>query len=165
MRFSPNSIKLLQKVRYLPFLLLLISLTWSSLANSQEVAEGNTVIVQPGDSLFRIAMENRPDQSVSLQQTMVAIQRLNPNAFVDGNLNRVKAGERLLLPSIGQIRDISLNDAISSISVQNQIIRNNNSSNVESTERQEDGRFSILRAEDELSNISDELLPLQQENY
>ena len=46
--------------------------------------------------LFRIAMENRPDQSVSLQQTMVAIQRLNPNAFVDGNLNRVKAGERLL---------------------------------------------------------------------
>ena len=164
MRFSPNSIKLLQKVRYLPFLLLLISLTWSSLANSQEVAEGNTVIVQPGDSLFRIAMENRPDQSVSLQQTMVAIQRLNPNAFVDGNLNRVKAGERLLLPSIGQITDINLNDAISSISVQNQIIRNNNSSNVESTERQEDGRFSILRAEDELSNISDELLPLQQEN-
>ena len=165
MRFSPNSIKLLQKVRYLPFLLLLISLTWSSLANSQEVAEGNTVIVQPGDSLFRIAMENRPDQSVSLQQTMVAIQRLNPNAFVDGNLNRVKAGERLLLPSIGQITDINLNDAISSISVQNQIIRNNNSSNVESTERQEDGRFSILRAEDELSNISDELLPLQQENF
>ena len=165
MRFSPNSIKLLQKVRYLPFLLLLISLTWSSLANSQEVAEGNTVIVQPGDSLFRIAMENRPDQSVSLQQTMVAIQRLNPNAFVDGNLNRVKAGERLLLPSIGQITDISLNDAISSISVQNQIIRNNNSSNIESTERQEDGRFSILRAEDELSNISDELLPLQQENF
>ena len=48
MRFSPNSIKLLQKVRYLPFLLLLISLTWSCLANSQEVAEGNTVIVQPG---------------------------------------------------------------------------------------------------------------------
>ena len=164
MRFSPNSIKLLQKVRYLPFLLLLISLTWSSLANSQEVAEGNTVIVQPGDSLFRIAMENRPDQSVSLQQTMVAIQRLNPNAFVDGNLNRVKAGERLLLPSIGQITDINLDDAISSISLQNQIIRNNNSSNVESTERQEDGRFSILRAEDELSNISDELLPLQQEN-
>ena len=40
----------------------------------------------------------------------------------------------------------------------------NNSSNVESTGRQEDGRFSILRAEDELSNISDELLPLQQEN-
>ena len=108
MRFSPNSIKILQKVRYLPFWLLLISLTWSSLANSQAVAEGNTVIVQPGDSLFRIAMENRPDQSVSLQQTMVAIQRLNPNAFVDGNLNRVKAGERLLLPSIGQIRDISL---------------------------------------------------------
>ncbi|MGB0559868.1 MAG: FimV/HubP family polar landmark protein [Pseudohongiellaceae bacterium] len=134
------------------------------MANSQAVAEGNTVIVQPGDSLFRIAMENRPDQSVSLQQTMVAIQRLNPDAFVDGNLNRVKAGERLLLPSIGQITDINLDDAISSISLQNQIIRNNNSSNIESTDRQEDGRFSILRAEDELSNISDELLPLQQEN-
>ena len=47
------------------------------------------------------------------------------------------------LPSIGQIRDVNLNDAISSISAQNQIIRNNNSSNIESTERQEDGRFSI----------------------
>ena len=165
MRFSPNSQKFLQKVCYLPFLLLLISLTWSSLANSQAVAESNSVIVQPGDSLFRIAMENRPDQSVSLQQTMVAIQRLNPNAFVDGNLNRVKAGERLLLPSIGQITEIDLDDAISSISYQNQIIRDNNSSNIESNGGQEDGRFSILRAEDELSNISDELLPLQQENY
>ncbi len=164
MRFSPNSMKILQKVRYLPFWFLLISLMWSSLANSQAGAEGNTVIVQPGDSLFRIAMENRPDQSVSLQQTMVAIQRLNPSAFVDGNLNRVKAGERLLLPNIVQITDIDLDDAISSISTQNQIIRNNNSSSIEAGERQEDGRLSILRAEDELSNISDELLPLQQEN-
>lgn len=164
MRFSPNSMKILQKVLYLPSWFLLISLMWSSLANSQAVPEGDIVIVQPGDSLFRIAMENRPDQSVSLQQTMVAIQRLNPNAFVDGNLNRVKAGERLLLPSIVQITDIDLDDAISSISYQNQIIRNNNSSSIEAAERQEDGRFSIIRAEDELSNISDELLPLQQEN-
>ena len=164
MRFSSNSMKTLQKVNYLPFWFLVVSLMWSSLANSQAADEGNTVIVQPGDSLFRIAMENRPDQSVSLQQTMVAIQRLNPNAFVDGNLNRVKAGERLILPSIVQITDIDLDDAISSISAQNQIIRNNNSSGIEVAERQREGRFSILRAEDELSNISDELLPLQQEN-
>ena len=164
MRFSSNSMKTLQKVNFLPFLFLVVSLMWSSLANSQVADEGNTVIVQPGDSLFRIAMENRPDQSVSLQQTMVAIQRLNPNAFVDGNLNRVKAGERLILPSIVQITDIDLDDAISSISAQNQIIRNNNSSGIEVADRQREGRFSILRAEDELSNISDELLPLQQEN-
>ena len=57
-----------------------------------------------------------------------------------------------------------MDDAISSISVQNQIIRNKNSSGIEVAERQREGRFSIVRAEDELSNISDELLPLQQEN-
>ena len=164
MRFASNSIKIPPKRRYLPFFFLTISLFWSSFAISQAGVDGNTVVVQQGDSLFRIAMENRPNQSVSLQQTMVAIQRLNPSAFVDGNINRVKAGERLLVPSINQIRDIDLSDAISSIRSQNQILRNNNSSNLEINERQGDGQLSILRAEDVSSGISDRLSPLQQEN-
>ena len=164
MRFASNSIKIPQNVRYLPLCFLVISLLCSPLATSQVAAERSTVLVQQGDSLFRIAMENRPNQVVSLQQTMVAILRLNPNAFVDGNLNRVKAGERLLLPSINQITDIDLGDAISTISDQNQEIRDSYSSNLENNERQGGGQLSILRAEDDSSNLSDGLLPLNQEN-
>ena len=164
MRFASNSMKIPHKRHYVSFFFLILSLIWSSHAISQAVVEVNAVSVQQGDSLFRIAMENRPDQSVSLQQTMIAIQRLNPNAFVDGNINRVKAGERLLVPSINQIRDIELSDAISSIRYQNQIFRDANSSDLEISGGQDEGQLSILRAEDVASDIPDGLLPVQQEN-
>ena len=154
----------LKNIRYLSLCYLVLSLLWSYSAMSQTEVELKSVVVQQGESLFRIAMENRPDQTVSLQQTMVAIQRLNPNAFVDGNINRVKAGERILMPSIRQIREVDLGDAILSISDQNQEFRDNNSSDITINGEQEEGQLSILRADSEPLDISSGLLPLEQEN-
>ncbi|MDZ7866701.1 FimV/HubP family polar landmark protein [Acidovorax sp.] len=59
-------------------------------------AEGS-VTVQPGDTAGRIANANRPD-GVSLDQMLVAMQRANPDAFIGGNINRVKAGAVLQMP-------------------------------------------------------------------
>ena len=61
-------------------------------------AAGDQYRVRPGDSLSRIAKAVQP-QSVSLDQMLVALFRGNPDAFVDNNMNRLKAGQVLTIPS------------------------------------------------------------------
>lgn len=56
-----------------------------------------------GDSLWAIAERNRPAASVSVQATMTAIHALNQQAFVDGDINRLKVGQALVLPTAGQL--------------------------------------------------------------
>lgn len=61
-------------------------------------ASGKQVTVQAGDTAGKIAAANKP-ASVSLDQMLVALLRSNPDAFVDGNVNRLRAGAVLDLPS------------------------------------------------------------------
>ncbi len=56
------------------------------------------VVVRPGDTASRIAAANKP-ANVSLDQMLVAMLRSNPDAFVRGNVNRMKAGAVLDVPS------------------------------------------------------------------
>ena len=60
-------------------------------------APADSVTVRAGDTAGRIASANRP-AGVSLDQMLVAMVRANPNAFIQGNVNRVKAGAVLQLP-------------------------------------------------------------------
>lgn len=53
-----------------------------------------------GDSLWAIANVTRPDESVSVQQQMDAIGALNPLAFVNGDLSRLRVGQELTLPAV-----------------------------------------------------------------
>lgn len=55
------------------------------------------------DTLWSIAARVRPDPAVSVQQTMLALHRLNPEAFVDGNINLLQAGYHLRLPEMAEI--------------------------------------------------------------
>ena len=145
------------------FNMLIINMFISFTAIAQpDLQSGQSVLVEQGDSLFRIALEYRPDQTVSIQQTMVAIQQLNPNSFLGGNINRVKAGERLLLPDINQISRISLEEAIRQISDQNQDIIRINSTNF--LDESGSGQLSVLVPGTELSTGVPELAPLEQEN-
>ncbi len=57
--------------------------------------------VKQGETLWRIAERNRA-RGVSAEQTMIAILQANPDAFVGGNVNRLKAGAKLKLPSAKQ---------------------------------------------------------------
>ncbi len=61
-------------------------------------ASPDNVTVKAGDTAGRIASAHRP-RSVSLDQMLVALLRANPEAFIDGNVNRVKAGAVLQLPN------------------------------------------------------------------
>lgn len=61
-------------------------------------AETESVTVRPGDTAGRIANAHRP-ASVSLEQMLVAMAQVNPKAFVGGNVNRLRAGTVLQIPS------------------------------------------------------------------
>lgn len=69
------------------------------------------------DTLWEIAAKNRNGGSV--QQTMLAIQALNPDAFIDGNINRLKTGQVLRLPDTVQSTALAQPQAIAEVSAQN----------------------------------------------
>ncbi|MDP3367284.1 MAG: FimV/HubP family polar landmark protein, partial [Pseudomonas sp.] len=55
----------------------------------------------------------------SVNQAMLAIQDLNPDAFIGGNINRMKSGQVLRLPDEQQIRSRSNAEAIAQVAEQN----------------------------------------------
>ena len=55
------------------------------------------VTVKPGETAGKLAAQNKPE-GVSLDQMLLAMQRGNPNAFIGGNVNRIKAGAVVNLP-------------------------------------------------------------------
>lgn len=79
-----------------------------------------TVSTDRSSTLYSIAMAARPNQGVTVQQTMLAIQRLNPRSFGGGNINRLYAGEILRLPTAEQISALSAAEALEAVRRQNQ---------------------------------------------
>lgn len=75
------------------------------------------------DTLWEIAMKARPDRSVSPQQVMLAIQDLNPDAFIDNNINKLKAGQVLRLPSKADMQRRSTAQAINEVIAQNEALQ------------------------------------------
>ncbi len=75
------------------------------------------VRVVPGDTAGRIAEANRPS-SVSLDQMLVAMLRSNPRAFIGNNVNRLKAGVVLDLPSASEASSVSAGEARQIIAAQ-----------------------------------------------
>ncbi|QHE78327.1 fimbrial protein FimV [Hydrogenophaga sp. PBL-H3] len=78
---------------------------------------GGQVRVQPGDTAGRIAAANRP-ANVSLDQMLVAMLRSSPNAFIGGNVNRIRAGAVVDLPTAEQAGSVSASEARQTITAQ-----------------------------------------------
>lgn len=76
----------------------------------------NQYRVERNDTLWSIA--SRVGGSTTTQQTMLAIRDLNPQAFVNGDINRLKAGQVLTLPDDAQIQKRSKSAAIAEVKAQ-----------------------------------------------
>ncbi len=72
------------------------------------------------DTLWSIASRARPGSGVSVHQTMLAIVRLNPDAFINGNVNLLKAGYVLRLPDEAQAKALSTEDALLEVARQDE---------------------------------------------
>lgn len=92
---------------------------------------GNRYMIRRDETLWGIALKSKPE-GTSVHQTMLDIQRLNPQAFIDGNINRIKAGYIIYLPASGDISSDDLASAQEEVRQQNQdwrdgVVRQNRS--------------------------------------
>lgn len=79
-------------------------------AVNASVSTDGPVEVNTGDTASDIAVRNLPE-SVSLDQMLVAMAKANPNAFIEGNVNLVRAGSTLRMPSPNEAQGVSRQEA------------------------------------------------------
>ena len=87
--------------------------------NQSQPVSPSSYRVNSDDNLWNIAQQVRPDRDVTVQQTMLAIQRKNPRSFIDSNINRLKRGEILRIPDRREMTSLTVNEAIAGVSRQN----------------------------------------------
>jgi len=111
-----------------------------------ETAQAGNLIhgkVRRNETLSEIAQKMRPSD-VTLQQMMLALLRSNPEAFIGGNINRLKAGADLRIDNPELLKELSRAEARAEVARQNTEWRANRV--VEQTElasnRVEDGKSS-----------------------
>ncbi|HEY5791529.1 MAG TPA: FimV/HubP family polar landmark protein, partial [Gammaproteobacteria bacterium] len=85
--------------------------TVSAPASGAAVAAATYGPVQRGETLWLIAERLRPDSSVSVEQVMVALLSANPEAFLRNNINGLRAGVVLRVPSREEMTAFSASEA------------------------------------------------------
>ena len=81
---------------------------------------GDDMVVSRGDTLWGIASRTRSDLRLSMSQTMLAIFEANPEAFA-GNINMLKAGATLRIPSADEVFQINRGDAFNEVQRQHSV--------------------------------------------
>ena len=76
------------------------------------VSPGEYGPTRRNDTLWSIAESVRPDGGVSVEQTMLGLLRANPEAFIDNNINNLKAGYVLRVPSREELTSIGHSAAV-----------------------------------------------------
>lgn len=94
---------------------------FGSKASSEPIA-GNKYMIRRDETLWGIAKRAKPEGS-SVHQTMLDIQRLNPKAFLGGNINRIKAGYIIYLPTASDLSSDNFSEAVAEVRDQNQAWR------------------------------------------
>jgi len=85
----------------------------------EDIRPGGAYLVRNADTLWRIAFVARPE-GVTMEQEMLSIVSTNPEAFEGENVNGLKSGYLLSLPTADEI-SIAVADAQAEVSRQNAI--------------------------------------------
>ncbi len=80
-------------------------------------ADGELVYgpVKADDTLWGIARKMRADSSVSINQVMMALYNSNQDAFINGNINRLKKGQVLRIDDPAQVTAMSKAEAYQAV--------------------------------------------------
>lgn len=78
----------------------------------QPSLSGDEYEVRSNDTLWEIALRARPDSSVSVHQSMMALYRANPEAFINGNINRLRRGQVLRIPDASEMKSFNRSEAV-----------------------------------------------------
>ncbi len=86
-------------------------------ADEPATAGERQIRVKSGDTASKIAAVVKP-ASISLDQMLVALLRANPDAFIEGNINRIKSGALVTVPTAEQAQAISASEATQTVIAQ-----------------------------------------------
>jgi pilus assembly protein FimV len=89
-------------------------------AGRQPVAAGEYGPVKSGETLWGIARDWSRGTGMEINKVMIAIQRENPGAFLDNNINLLKRGAILRMPAADEVNEIPTAAAINEVSAQSQ---------------------------------------------
>ncbi len=67
--------------------------------------------IKSGDTAWSLANAMMPDQSITVEQMMIAMLRSNPESFIDENVNGLKRGYILRVPDYNQIVSVNPEEA------------------------------------------------------
>ncbi|MBB6577782.1 pilus assembly protein FimV [Comamonas odontotermitis] len=134
---------------------------------SNQSGSGDSVLVQRGDTAGRIAAMNKPSD-VSLDQMLIAVMQANPHAFIGGNVNRMKSGVTLNMPSAEQARSVSASKARQMVAAQSRDFNNYRHqlaskaapANVASDTRSASGKVEASVDDKKTSNVAPDQLKL-----
>lgn len=73
---------------------------------------GDEYEVRANDTLWEIALRARADSNVSVHQSMMALYRANPEAFINGNINKLRRGQVLRVPDAGDMKSVGKTEAL-----------------------------------------------------
>ena len=94
---------------------LLQGLTLSVPFTEAALVADKTVLTTSKDNLWQLAKRTRDGSRVSISQQMLAIQRLNPNAFSEGNINGLKSGYLLRIPDFMDAVEVDKASALDAV--------------------------------------------------
>ena len=104
--------------------------------------------VGANENLWSIASKVRPDSSVSVQQTMLALQKLNPDAFINNNINLLRRGQVLRVPDKNEIQTLNAREAIREVADQNRRWSDKSTNQAETSAQLEGSKnFNSTRSE------------------
>lgn len=140
--------------------------TTSTQAKSDEAGQ---VRVKTGDTASKIAARNKP-ASISLDQMLVALLRSNPDAFIAGNINKIKAGAVLEIPKAEAVSATTPAEAHQLVVAQSKdfnAFRRKLADNVSTTpvagaDRQADGKLQAKVEDHAQTNATPDKLTLSQ---
>jgi pilus assembly protein FimV len=127
------------------------------------------VTVQPGDTASKIAGAYK-SADVSLDQMLVALLRANPDAFIGGNVNRIKAGAVLDVPSASQAGSVPTSEARRTVTAQSRdfgeyrrrLAENAPASRVADADRQASGKLQANVEDRNAANAAADKLRITQ---
>lgn len=113
--------------RLLPCVVVAVGIALATPADAQQAADGTYGPVRRADTLWELALRFRGDARVNAQQAMIAILRANPGAFVEGNINALRTGVTLRVPSSADMAAISPGEAAAEFARHEEAWRNRRS--------------------------------------
>ena len=109
--------------------------------------------VQPNDNLWVISGQHQAAQGSQLLKWMMAFYSANPDAFIKGNINLLRQGVTLRVPSLQQVESVDQNTALKTLVLHNVLLRTGNPVIPASTATSEEAQAITQRNAELLNRI------------